>query len=254
MESTTAASILPLFLSGFVMVYIIAYFVVFRRWSPKIRPDAASCAISLAHGMPAVLLAAHALMIKGGDQHHFGEKNSESEEMVLDFSIAYFVADLGHLVLFSPADVLFIGHHVATTYVFATCRYLVGYGATAILQLLIIAEITSGVQNVWTLAAARKAEVAVAERVYKVLSPLFYVAYTVARGVVGPAVIWEMGAFYWGSGGGGGVIPMWLWVSWMVVIVAAVLVSQLWILNLWLVWFGERSGGNKSQMKVKLND
>uniref|UniRef100_A0A7N0VI71 TLC domain-containing protein n=1 Tax=Kalanchoe fedtschenkoi TaxID=63787 RepID=A0A7N0VI71_KALFE len=255
MEIMTSAYSLPLFLSGFVSVYIFAYFVVFRRWSPKIRPDAASCAISIAHGTPAVLLAAHALMSHtstGGQS--FGGRNSETDNMVLDFSIAYFVVDLGHLLVFAPADVLFIGHHVATTYVFATCRYLVGYSASAILKLLIIAEITSGVQNLWTLAAARKAEVAAAEKLYRMVSPLFYVAYTVARGVVGPVVIWEMGAFYWRSGGGGGVIPAWVWGSWMAVIVAAVVVSQLWILNLWLVWLGERRSFHKIQKKLKLSD
>lgn len=174
-------------------------------------------------------------------------KNSEKDDLVLDFSIAYFVTDLCHLVLFSPNDVLFIGHHVATTYVFVTCRYFVGYGGTAILKLLIIAEITSGLQNLWTFA-----EMIGAERVYKAVSPLFYMTYTVARCAVGPVVVWEMGLFYWvESGGGGGVIQGWVWGSWMVVIVAAVVVSQLWILNLWVVWFGEKS---QSWKKVKLNE
>jgi hypothetical protein len=46
------------------------------------------------------------------------------------------------------------------------------------------------------------------------------------------------------SGAAGNMIPKWAWVSWMFVIVAAILVSILWVLillNLWIDWFRERS-------------
>jgi hypothetical protein len=46
------------------------------------------------------------------------------------------------------------------------------------------------------------------------------------------------------SGAAENMIPKWAWVSWMFVIVVAILVSILWVLillNLWIDWFRERS-------------
>jgi hypothetical protein len=48
------------------------------------------------------------------------------------------------------------------------------------------------------------------------------------------------------SGAAGNMIPKWAWVSWMFVIVAAILVSILWVLillNLWIDWFREKVAG-----------
>ncbi|KAE8099704.1 hypothetical protein FH972_017661 [Carpinus fangiana] len=57
-----------------------------------------------------------------------------------------------------------------------------------------------------------------------------------------------MGVFY-ASEAAGNMIPKWAWVSWMVVIVVAILVSILWVLNLWIDWCRERS--HRAQKKIK---
>ncbi|KAK9272513.1 hypothetical protein L1049_002886 [Liquidambar formosana] len=237
---TLAESIptLPLFFSMFLFIYLIAYFIVFRNWSPKIRPEAASCFISLFHGTPAVFLATSAII--ADSQYGFASPNTKFQNLVLDYSIAYFLMDLCHYVIFFPNDVLFIGHHLATLFVFVTCRYLVSHGAFAILVLLVLAEVTSACQNAWTLASARKADSAVAAKVYELLSPPFYALYSVARGFAGPLFVYQMVVFYM-SGVAENVIPRWVWVSWIVVVVMAISVSILWISNLWVEFYRERS-------------
>ncbi|XVF13951.1 hypothetical protein REPUB_Repub09cG0014100 [Reevesia pubescens] len=195
METTLFFSIpnLPLFFSMFLIIYFIAYFIVFRSWSPKIRPEASSCLISLFH------------------------------------------------------DILFIGHHLATLFVFITCRHLVFHGAYAILSLLILAEVTSFSQNVWTLATARRYDDELAAKVYTFLSPYFYAFYSVVRGIFGPCFVYQMGVFYI-SGKADNVIPRWLWISWMFVVVTAIGVSILWISNLWIELFKEK----KAKLEKKL--
>ncbi|MBA0557516.1 hypothetical protein Golob_014581 [Gossypium lobatum] len=239
MEAFPFSSIpnLPLFFSMFLILYSIAYFIVFRNWSPKIRPEACSCFISLFHGTPAVFLATFAIF---SDQNRgFSSPNTKTQNLVLDYSIAYFLTDLLHYLIFFPTDVLFIGHHLATLFVFITCRHVVFHGSYAILTLLILAEVTSFCQNVWTLATARRHDNQLAAKVYSNLSPYFYAFYSVVRGIFGPFFLYQMGVFY-SSGVADNVIPRWLWVSWMCVVITAIGVSILWISNLWVELFKEK--------------
>ncbi|KAL3629112.1 hypothetical protein CASFOL_026334 [Castilleja foliolosa] len=228
---------LPLFFTCYLILYLAAYFIIFQSWPRNLRPEASSCAISLAHGTPAVFLAS--LAILSDPARDFHSPNTPLQSLVLDYSIAYFLMDLVHYLIFYPTDVLFIGHHLATLFVFATCRYLVHHGAFAILVLLILAEVTSLCQNVWTLASARRSDLKLAAKVFDVLSPPFYVLYSVVRGFFGPYFVYRMFAFYL-SGAADSVIPRWVWVSWVVVVVTAISVSILWILNLWVEFFRER--------------
>ncbi|XP_068665962.1 TLC domain-containing protein At5g14285-like [Aristolochia californica] len=243
---TLTSSFLPIIFPAFIAVYLFAYFVVFRNWSPKLRPVASSCLISLAHGTPAAVMAY--LSISDPYQSGFASPNSIFQNLVLDFSISYFLVDLLHYLVFFPSDVLFIGHHLATLFVFATCRYLVFHGAFAILVLLMLAEITSFCQNTWTLANARKDDLPAAAKLYAMLSPPFYVFYTMVRGVAGPYFVYKMGMFYW-SGEADYVIPRWLWISWIAVVITAISLSILWISNLWLELFRERSARMEQKKK-----
>ncbi|KAF8390594.1 hypothetical protein HHK36_025121 [Tetracentron sinense] len=237
---------LPVFFSMFIIIYLIAYFCVFRNWSPNHRPEASSCFISFAHGTPAVFLAAFAIFTHS--QRGFASANTNFQNMVLDFSIAYFLMDLLHYLIFFPNDVLFIAHHLATLFVFVTCRYLVFHGAFAVLSLLVLAEVTSACQNTWTLANARRADMPTAAKLYRFLSPPFYAFYSVVRGLAGPLFVYEMGVFYF-SGAADSVIPRWVWVSWMIVVVTAISVSILWISNLWLELYRERTGKVEKKMR-----
>lgn len=238
---------LPSFFTMYLIIYLIARFIVFKNWSSKLRPEASSCLISLAHGTPAVFLATHAILCD--PNRGFASINTDYQNLVLDYSIAYFLMDLIHYLIFSPGDILFIGHHLATLFVFVTCRYLVYHGAFAILVLLVLAEVTSFCQNTWTLANARKEDSAIAAKVYAFLSPPFYAFYSVVRGFLGPTFVYKMGEFYL-SGRGEDVIPRWVWVSWIIVVVGAISVSILWISNLWIELYRERTS-NVDEKKVR---
>ncbi|KAB2624875.1 hypothetical protein D8674_016535 [Pyrus ussuriensis x Pyrus communis] len=202
---------LPTFFSIFLLIYLSAYFLLFRNWGPKHRPGASSCLISLSHGSAAAAMAAHAIL-RSHKATTFASPNTATQNTVLEFSIAYFSLDLLHYLIFFPNDVLFILHHLATLYVFTTCRYAVRHGAHAILVLLFLAEITSGCQNAWTLAGFRRSGSPAAAKF----------------GAADP------------------VIPIWAWVSWMVVISTAICLSILWVLNLWIDWYK-----NKVQKKKR---
>ncbi|KAJ4729402.1 TLC domain-containing protein [Melia azedarach] len=228
-----------LFLLMFFIIYLFAYFLVFRNWSPRIRPEASSCFISFFHGTPAVLLATYALF--SNKARGFSSPNTPTENLVLEYSIAYFITDLLHYLVFFPQDVLFIGHHLATLFVFVTCRYLASHGAFAVLSLLILAEVTSACQNTWTLASVRRDDAEFAGKIYHLLSPPFYAFYSVVRGILGPLFVYEMFVFYV-SGAADHVIPKWVWISWLVVVTSAISVSILWISNLWVQLYRERRG------------
>ncbi|KAK9064735.1 hypothetical protein SSX86_016117 [Deinandra increscens subsp. villosa] len=240
MDFTTLISsppTLPLFFTMFLTIYLLAHFIFFRNWSPKLRPEAASCSISLAHGTPAAILAA--LAIISDPTHQFASPNTQFQNSVLEYSIAYFLMDLSHYLTFYPKDILFISHHLATLYVFVTCRYLVSHGAYVVLVLLILAEITSLFQNIWTLAGARKGESEVAHQVFDLMSPPFYALYSVVRGFAAPLFVYKMIGFY-SSGVADNVVPKWLWVSWVFVVVMAISVSVLWVSNNWIELYRER--------------
>lgn len=230
---------LPLFFIAYAILYIIAYFAIFRSWARNLRPEASSCAISLAHGTPAALLAALAILYDPSRDFH--SANTPFQNLVLEYSIAYFLMDLLHYLIFYPSDVLFIGHHLATLFVFLTCRYVAYRGAVSILVLLVLAEVTSFCQNVWTLAGARRLDSKFAAKVYDLLSPPFYVLYTIARVFLGPYFVYRMLSFYL-SGAADDVLPKYLWISWVLVVVVAILVSVLWITNLWILLYKERKG------------
>ncbi|XP_022883935.1 TLC domain-containing protein At5g14285-like [Olea europaea var. sylvestris] len=238
MDILSIPNYLPLFFIMYFVLYLNAYFILFRTWTRKLRPEACSCIISLAHGTPAVFLASYAIL--SDPNRNFDSTNTSFQNLVLEYSIAYFLMDLLHYLVFYPRDVLFIGHHMCTLFVFMTCRYVVLHGAYAILVLLILAEVTSLCQNVWTLASARRSDVKFAAKVYDLFSPPFYAFYSVVRGFVGPYFVYRMFVFYL-SGVSNHVIPKWVWITWISVVVMAISVSILWISNLWIQLYSDRT-------------
>ncbi|CAN4081756.1 unnamed protein product [Withania somnifera] len=210
------------FFTFFLIIYLIAYFLIFPSWKPKLRPEASSCIISFFHGTPSVFFALTSLF--NDPDRNFHSPNTPLQNLVLDYSISYFLMDLIHYLIFYPSDVLFIGHHLATLFV------------------------TSFVQNTWTLANARKGDVELAAKVYALLSPPFYVLYSLVRGIAGPYFVYRMISYYV-SMDVDNVIPRWAWVSWVFVVVTAISVSILWVSNLWVELYRERR--RKFERKVR---
>lgn len=60
--------------------------------------------------------------------------------------------------------------------------------------------------------------------------------------------VYRMAAFYI-SGGADGLIPRWVWASWIGVVAAAIVVSILWIWNLWVDLIRERSRGLEKKVE-----
>jgi hypothetical protein len=230
-------SLYPAFLAMYAAIYCVGH-LVFRRWELRQRLDGASCLISLFHDTPAALAAAAAVLSVASSARGFAAPNARLHDHVLDYSVAYFTMDLLHYLAFLPGDVLFIAHHLATLFVFVTCRYLVRHGSFVLLVLLVLAEVTSLMQNVWTLAGIWRDQSPAAARVYSALSPPFYVLYTLVTGVAGPLFFLKMSLFYL-SGQAVDVIPWWVRISWIIVVGTAITVSNLWIWNLWKELFSE---------------
>ncbi|KAK7395718.1 hypothetical protein VNO78_16285 [Psophocarpus tetragonolobus] len=245
MASLQSWVILPFF-AMFLCIYLVGYLIVFRRQSAKTRPEFSSCLISLFHGTPAALLGGAALLSDA--ERGFAAPNTPFQKLVLDYSAAYFLTDLIHYVAFYPSDVLFIAHHVATLFVVLTCRHAVSHGAFSVLVLLVLAEVTSACQNAWTLAGACRRDHPLARRLHALLSPPFFAAYSVVRGLLGPYFVFRMVDFY-ARGGARGLVPTWAWVSWVLVVVMAIGVSLLWISNLWVQFFRERN--KKLEEKIR---
>lgn len=107
------ALILPTSFIMFICTYLLAYFIIFRNWGPKNRAEASSSFMSLTHGTPAVILAIRSLVHTQTSQA-FASPNSTLHHRVLEFSMAYFLMDLFHYIVFFPTDILFILHHLAT--------------------------------------------------------------------------------------------------------------------------------------------
>ncbi|XP_038892912.1 TLC domain-containing protein At5g14285-like [Benincasa hispida] len=227
---------LPLFFFMFLFVYAFAYLVLLRNWGPKQRLEASSCFISLAHGSPVVIMAVIAIL-QAPNMADFAAPNTKFQALVLEYSIAYFLLDLLHCILFSPDDFVFIFHHLAVLYVFVTCNYLVHCGAVPILGLLVLAELSSGCQNVWTLAGYKRAA-----KFQDLMAPYFFSFYSVLRVGLAPMFVYKMGEFYvWSLGEN--LIPKWAWISWMGVIGMAIFGSMSWIGNHWVFWFRCRKYG-----------
>ncbi|KAI6703398.1 hypothetical protein NL676_012534 [Syzygium grande] len=77
----------------FVAVYLAGHGVVISSWSPKVWPEASSCLIFLAYGIPAVLLASLALFSDPlRDLNEVKKGNVERVRFSKDGSVLHFLA------------------------------------------------------------------------------------------------------------------------------------------------------------------
>eukprot|EP01018_Ginkgo_biloba_P022180 Gb_02450 [translate_table: standard] len=230
----------------FVVLYAFAYFVLFKNWKGTRRFDAASCCNSLIHGIVAFSLSSYDVI---HSPWKLDAPNTDLENKIMHFSLAYFAIDMIYYMLINPSDYLFISHHIATSSYMMSCIFT-GHGALSAISLIATGEATSSFQNVWTLARMARGESPLANRIYTALSPVFTVYFTVMRCIVGPYLAWELGSFYF-PGKADKVIPRGVAYFWMFTIILAIVGSSVWVYKLWtgLIRFYARK---KSSSKVKM--
>ncbi|KAI5055568.1 hypothetical protein GOP47_0029089 [Adiantum capillus-veneris] len=225
MDSFLQSFSLPASIPLFIAIYAVGYFSLFPQWKYKARFEAASCSMSLVHGAISFTLAAYNLLHV---PWQLDAPNSPHQNSLMDFSIAYFLVDLLHYVLFVPEDYKFIFHHVATSIYMLTCKYYVGHGAVSVMALMAVGEITTPLQSVWTIARLGRVISPRAKRIYESASLPFTILFTVARGIVGPILTWKLCKFYL-LNEGRQVIPFWLAALWMGMVVIGMAGSVMWM-------------------------
>ncbi|KAL2653182.1 hypothetical protein R1flu_021310 [Riccia fluitans] len=232
----------------FAAVYLLGFFMIFKNWKGRPRFDAASCGISLLHG---TLVAILALQDLWQSEWKLDAPNTQRQNQIMEYSMAYFIIDLLNYVYAAPDDFLFIGHHIATfTYMFS-CRYFTLHGATSVMCLIAAGEATSPVQNIWTLARMARTESDVAKRIYTSLSPFFTFYFTLVRGIFGPYLIYKLGKFYL-PGGADAVVPRWLAFCWMFKTSFAIFGSMVWVYKLWVGLFKFWNTKDKKRLEEEM--
>ncbi|MCO5572566.1 hypothetical protein L7F22_026322 [Adiantum nelumboides] len=230
MDSLLQKFTLPASIPLFISIYAVGFFSLFPRWRHKARFEAASCSMSLVHGAISSTLAAYDLLLV---PWRLDAPNSPLENALMDFSIAYFLVDLLHYLLFIPEDFKFIGHHVATSIYMLTCKYYIGHGALSVMALMAVGEMTTPLQSVWTIARLGRDISPSARRIYEGASLPFTIFFTCTRGLVGPLLTWILCKFYLSSEGRR-VIPFWLAALWMGMVVIGMAGSIMWMQSLWV--------------------
>lgn len=213
----------------FIAIYFLAFFGVFCSWKRKSRFEAASCCMSLVHGTTATFMASYDVF---RSPWNLSAPNTAFQEKLMEFSSAYFLVDLFHYALFVPDEPLFILHHIATTTYILSCRYYTHHGAVSVVALLGLAESTSTLQNIWTLARLASDDSFAARRIYHGVYPFFIVAFSFVRGVLGPCLTWNLCKYYF-TGQADSVIPRWLVSYWMTTVILAISGSLFWISGQW---------------------
>jgi len=123
------------FLFMFLSIYPICYFILFRDRRPAIRIKYSSCMISSVHAISVSILGAIAIFsdINLG----FAANNTAFQKITLYCSIAYFIANLLHYVVFFPKAARFVAPQLASLFVVFTCRHVVSHGTFYVFFLLV---------------------------------------------------------------------------------------------------------------------
>lgn len=236
----------------FTAVYFIGYlFVVHKLYKGQLRYDAASCGISLIHGSAVAVLSCHQIF---SQKWVLDAPNTHMQDKIMEYSMAYFIVDLVNYVITNPGDYLFIGHHVATLTYMISCRYFIEHGAMSVMCLIAAGEITSPIQNIWTLSRMAREDSPTAKKIYTNLSPFFTLFFTVVRGGFGPYLTWVLGKFYLG-GHADKIMPRWLACCWMFKIAFAIFGSMVWVYKLWvglIKFYSKRSTSDRRKSEVTL--
>lgn len=115
------------FLLMFLSIYPICYFILLRDRRPAIRIKYSSRMISSVHAISVSILGAIAIFsdINLG----FAAANTAFQKTTLHCSIAYFITNLLHYLVFFPKAAHFVVPQLASLFVLFTCRHVVSHGA-----------------------------------------------------------------------------------------------------------------------------
>lgn len=228
--ATEGSPVLVSCIPMFVFVYLIAYYRLFSGWKQKARFEAASCSMSMIHGTVTTILSALEFF---RNPWKLDAPNTPIQNVVMEFSMAYFLVDLLHYILFVPEDVKFILHHLATSIYMMSCRYYTKHGALSVMALMGLGEVTTPLQSIWTVARLGRDDSYLAKRIYESTSLLFTIFFTITRGITAPILAWKLFEFYL-SNQAKDVIPFWLAASWMAMVSVGLAGSIMWVYSLWV--------------------
>lgn len=154
--------------------------------------------------------------------------NTPIQALQLQFSLGYLLADTVYMVVFTPNDYLFLGHHaLAGLYLFACLHHHAG--AISALLIFFMGEITGPLFSAFSISKELRHDSPLAARMFALLSPVFTVAFVLVRSVISPIVIgWFLHALCFKSAG----IPFAWRVFMGILVVAGMAGSQLWSFKL----------------------
>nr|XP_024374495.1 TLC domain-containing protein At5g14285-like [Physcomitrium patens]XP_024374496.1 TLC domain-containing protein At5g14285-like [Physcomitrium patens]XP_024374497.1 TLC domain-containing protein At5g14285-like [Physcomitrium patens]PNR55152.1 hypothetical protein PHYPA_006047 [Physcomitrium patens] len=230
----------------FTVVYFYGYFFIFNRlWKGRYRYEAASCGMSLTHGTVVAVLCCYEIFSK---EWVLDAPNTPFQDKIMEYSMAYFIVDMLNLAFTAPDDYLFIIHHIGTLSYMISCRYFIHHGAVSVMCCIAGGEVTSPVQNIWTLAKLAKDASQKAKQLFISISPYFTVYFSIVRGGFGPYLTWTLGKFYL-RGHADNIMPRWLAWCWMFKLAFAIVASMLWVKDLWLALFSRTKPQGPVQVK-----
>jgi len=180
--------------------------------------------------------------------------NTEWEEFIVGFQLAFTAVDLAYLLAWweGGAYKLFVVHH-AFVLTYEATVLLYHRGALNVMMIIWLGEVSSPVQNVWFIARRLSKQFPAAMAVYEATSPLYTVTYFLVRSLASPvallALCWALvrdPAFR------DGTLPYWVLVLWLSAMGMGLYGSQLWSRKLVLGYFKKRR--KQQNQKRKLSD
>lgn len=127
--------VIPFFFT-FLSLYLFGYFIFFQDRTPQIRVTYSSVLICVFHFLTATILGVIAFF--SDTNRGLSAANTTLQNIVLDFSIAYFITDLLHFVVFLPSYVHYFAHQLAMLFFVFTCRFMIGNGAVSVFVLVAV--------------------------------------------------------------------------------------------------------------------
>lgn len=179
--------------AGFTVFFGVVFVLSFILIRYIIRQDRAksallaSCCMSSIHGF--VCATTGFMEICSWRAFELDALNSPSQLMLIQFSLAYMIADFAfYLVIFDPWNYLFVVHHIISA-LFLVGVLQTGVAAISGIIMFFMGEITSPLLNAFTFAKEFRHQSKFANKVFLLLSPLFTFGYILVRSIIAPPLV-----------------------------------------------------------------